>query len=49
VSLYIVYNTYIFGAYSYRCLVSCIINVIRAECRNILNLLHSDVEFSILA
>jgi hypothetical protein len=46
VLLYIVCNTYIFGANIYRCLVSCIINIIHAECRNILNLLYSHVEFS---
>ena len=39
-------NTHIFGANIHRCLVSCIINVIREKCRNILNLLYSHAEFS---
>jgi hypothetical protein len=36
----------IFGAYIYRCLVSCIVDVIRAECGIILNLLYSHMEFN---
>jgi hypothetical protein len=38
---YVVYSciTSIFGAYVYRCLVSCIVDVIRAECGTILTLL----------
>ena len=37
--------TYSFRAYIFRCLVSCIFDVIHAEYTNILNLLHSHVEF----
>ena len=38
--------TSIFGAYIYRCLVSCIVDVIRAEWGTILNLLYSHMEFN---
>ena len=45
--LYVVYScvTSIFGAYIYRCLVSCIADVIHAEYGTILNLLYSHMEF----
>ena len=49
ISLYVVLYgcvTSIFGVYTYRCLVSCIVDVIYAECGIILNLLYSHMEFN---